>query len=227
MLMVIGAGLPRTGTISLKVALERLGFGPCYHMFELMHHPEHAERWQGVAGGEPAATWDQVFAGYRSAVDWPAAYFWRDLAAAYPAAKVILTVRDPRQWYASITEAFLRQFSAHDGSAAPAETPAPLVTLLPLLHRIREDMLGGPDLPGEDKAVEAFERHTAEVQRALPPDRLLTFEASQGWEPLCDFLGVRPPADEPYPHLNKTATTQRWVQNWETHEHRTAPFDQK
>jgi Sulfotransferase domain len=218
MLTVIGAGLPRTGTISLKKALERLGFGPCYHMIEMMQHPDHAARWQGVIDGEPA-DWDQLFAGYGSAVDWPAAYFWRELAAAYPSAKFVLGVRDPRRWYVSITEAFLRRFSS--GAADPAPVPEPLVPVLPLLHRIREDTLGGPGLPSEDEAVEAFERHVSEVQSTLPPERLLTFEASQGWGPLCDFLGVRPPAGEPYPRLNETATTQRWVRTWQTQEHNT------
>lgn len=100
MLEVIGAGFPRTGTTSLKAALERLGFGPCFHMFEVMAHPEQVDRWLSVVSGAPV-DWDRVFDGYRSSMDWPAGYFWREEAEAYPEAKVILTVRDPHQWYVS------------------------------------------------------------------------------------------------------------------------------
>jgi hypothetical protein len=104
-LEVIGVGYGRTGTLSLKTALERLGFGPCYHAVELMRHPEHQARWEAAFHGN--LQWAEVFAGYRSTVDFPGTAFWRELVDAYPEAKVILTVRDPQEWYASMRETFL------------------------------------------------------------------------------------------------------------------------
>ena len=106
MLEVIGVGYGRTGTLSLKTALERLGFGPCYHAVEFMRHPEHQARWEAAFRGDNPR-WEEVFAGYRSTVDFPGVAFWRELVDAYPEAKAILTVRDPKQWYASMRETFL------------------------------------------------------------------------------------------------------------------------
>jgi hypothetical protein len=105
LLEVIGAGYGRTGTLSLKSALETLGFGSCYHAVEFMSHPEHQARWQEAFQGNP--NWEEVFSGYRSTVDFPGTNFWRELVDAYPQAKVILTVRDPDEWYASMRETFL------------------------------------------------------------------------------------------------------------------------
>src|SRR5580765_8272638 len=104
---VIGAGLGRTGTLSLKLALEHLGFGPCYHMYEVYEHPEHAEAWiAAVSGGY--VNWRQVLDGYHSTVDWPACTFWRELLAWSPEAKVVLSVRDIDAWYASFTNTVQR-----------------------------------------------------------------------------------------------------------------------
>src|SRR5215212_7838314 len=100
-LEVIGAGFGRTGTMSLKVALEQLGYGPCYHMVELFEHPDHVERWEAAVRGEEPVDWEEVFAGYRATVDWPGAAFYKELSERYPEAKVILTVRDPDRWYES------------------------------------------------------------------------------------------------------------------------------
>src|SRR5881409_1359905 len=99
-LTVIGAGMPRTGTTSTKAALERLGFGPCYHMFEIIKNPDHVDRWLPAATGQPL-DWERVLRGYRATQDWPASHFWREQAAAYPEAKVVLTVRDPHSWFIS------------------------------------------------------------------------------------------------------------------------------
>jgi hypothetical protein len=212
---IIGAGLPRTGTSSLKSALERLGFGPTYHMFELMQHPEHAERWRPVLTGE-AADWDHVFAGYDSAVDFPASVYWQELAEAYPDAKVILTVRDPRRWHASVSSMTWPSPPAGDGPPDLGRVPEGMrrmFEVLPLLNGAAQRMLGADFTLGsqmdEEKAVEIFERHVENVRSALPADRLLVFEASDGWGPLCEFLGVEAPADDPYPHLNDADTLQR------------------
>lgn len=215
MLTVIGAGLPRTGTTSLKAALERLGFGPCHHMFELLQHPEQADRWRPVMTGE-SPDWERVFEGYRSAVDVPTAIYWRELAQAYPSAKIILTVRDPYRWHASVQNALTLTRPADAGTvpvtlqAMASGFPTNLAKEMQKLLGV-EWQLGAPI--DESYAVEAFNRHVAEVKAALPPGRLLVFEAGQGWGPLCDFLGVDAPTDEPFPHLNDTQTMQRFLQD--------------
>lgn len=208
MIEVIGAGLPRTGTLSLKCALERLGFGPCFHMKELHDHPELVDRWLPDV---PATRegWERVFAGYRSCADWPASFFWRQLAEAFPEAKVILTVRDPRSWYDSFRAMIrLRVATMAVAAAGPEELVfrTQFARLQPLLRRIACDTFGVGgfpyQMPSMRQAVAAFERHAQAVVDGLPPDRLLVFDVREGWEPLCAFLGVSVPADEPFPRLN-------------------------
>ncbi|MFI9550123.1 sulfotransferase family protein [Nonomuraea endophytica] len=212
MIQVIGAGLPRTGTTSLKAALERLGFGPCHHMQELRAHPEQAALWARAADGE--ADWTGLLEGYRAAVDWPGAHFWRPLTQAHPDAKVILSVRDPHTWYASLRDTVFALLS-HPG-AAPEEFKAVAVGMRPVLNRIWHDTFAttlDEPMPAEQHAVDVFNRHTAEVTAALPADRVLVYESGQGWEPLCAFLGVAIP-DEPYPRLNDRQSAQtrlRWT----------------
>jgi hypothetical protein len=99
-LEVIGAGFGRTGTKSLKAALEELGFDPCYHMSELFGHPEHVELWEAAARGK-SVDWNELLGGYRATTDWPACSFYEELMQSYPDAKVILTLRDPNRWYES------------------------------------------------------------------------------------------------------------------------------
>jgi hypothetical protein len=212
MLHVIGVGFGRTGTASLKVALEQLGFGPCYHMIELVEHPERVDEWIAAADGR--ADWDRVFAGYRSTVDWPGAAFWRGLVGAYPEAKVILTVRDPERWYDSASSTIFRRMRP------PASPAARLVGRLmlrsnPAMRRLgviprRLIWEGVFDGRFDDRAyaIEVFERHTREVRELVPPERLLTYEVSAGWGPLCDFLGVPVPAT-PFPRLNDAESFRR------------------
>jgi len=191
-LELIGAGLGRTGTMSLKFALEQLGFGPCHHMIELIQHPETASLWERAAAGE-AVDWEEVLAGYRAAVDWPACHFYRELAARYPAAKIILTVREPQSWYES-TQAtifhpqFLRETEqrASNGIVQQAILPA-------FEHRMHD----------RDHMIAVYERHNAEVRRRFPPERLLVFDVCDGWGPICRFLGVPVPA-QPFPRANTT-----------------------
>ncbi len=211
MLRVIGAGLPRTGTTSTKVALERLGLGPCYHMFEILTHPEHVDRWLPATEGG-IEDWDQVLAGYRSTQDWPASHFWRELAAAYPDAKVVLTVRDPHTWFPSMR--MLMTGPPAPGSVDTQDLPEAVRNALAGMQRLRPvlEMIGrscfgpdwhfGQDMTDERLAVEAFERHVATVQETVPAERLLVFDVREGWQPLCSFLGV-PVPEEPFPHLNE------------------------
>jgi len=195
-LEVIGAGFGRTGTLSLKLALERLGLGPCYHMLEVMENPEHAATWQDAVDGKPI-DWERLFAGYRSAVDWPAAAFWRELAVHYPRAKVILTLRDPDRWYESVEATIYRRM------IAPAVEPERVAQRRMARQLVLEQTFGGR-FADRAHAKAVFARHNDEVRSALPPKRLLVFEAADGWTPLGRFLGV-PVPDEPYPRTNSTA----------------------
>ncbi|GLW09159.1 sulfotransferase family protein [Microtetraspora sp. NBRC 13810] len=215
MIEVIGAGLPRTGTLSLKAALERLGFGPCYHMFEIYDHLELIDRWLPAVPDTPAG-WERVFAGYRSTLDWPASFFWREQAAAFPRAKVVLTVRDPAGWCTSFHNmiSLRAEPMPPDAPAAAVSFQASFARIQPLLGRIvratfGEDLRFPDELPSEEQAARAFDRHVATVRQSLPADRLLVFDVREGWEPLCAFLDVDVPAGEPFPRLNDIEATKR------------------
>lgn len=194
-LRVIGAGLGRTGTMTLKTALEMLGLGPCHHMIEVFANmPVQAPFWRVAASGA-AVDWDAGLAGYASSVDWPSAHFYRQLAAHYPQAKVILSRRNPESWYESMAETILKAmatpvFTASDGT----EPPMYFAKMI-----IANQTFGGDFSRGN--VIAAFERHNAAVIAAIPPERLLVFEAAQGWVPLCTFLGV-PVPDTPFPRIN-------------------------
>jgi hypothetical protein len=198
-LKIIGAGLGRTGTLSLKVALEQLGFARCYHMTEVLTHPQHVPFWDAAARGEPVA-WEKLFQGYQATVDWPGCNFYQEYLKLYPEAKVILTVRDPERWYDSARQTIYYVRRAFPGWLTP---------YLPRMRRFQVmiDRLiwdGCFDGQFEDRAhaIEVFRRHNEEVQRFVPPERLLVFEVSEGWGPLCSFLGVPVPEGRPFPHLN-------------------------
>jgi len=204
-LKVIGAGFGRTGTLSLAAALEELGFDRCYHMREVLAHLKHAPRWSAARRQEPL-DWDALFTGYQAAVDWPPCAFYRELMDRYPDAKVILTVRDAERWYESA-----RQTIWHVRNAF-----LPAAWLLPPMRRFTrmlDDVVWIGTFQGrfadKDYALAVFARHIEEVCRTVPPDRLLVYEVSQGWEPLCRFLGVPAPADRPFPHLNDSAEFHR------------------
>ncbi|MFE9280451.1 sulfotransferase family protein [Nocardiopsis alba] len=216
MVDVIGAGFPRTGTTSMKAALERLGLGPCHHMSEVLESSSLADRWAAIAS-TPAGEvdWVRLMEGWRSGVDWPLSFFWRELADAFPDTRILLTVRDPYRWYASmhatIFEAIRESVRAPDDQLLPEE----LTTILPLLDRMWNAHFGvGPgEVPDEATAVAAFERHTARVRAEVPADRLLVYRVGQGWEPLCAFLGVDVP-DEPFPRLNDTEAMLAKQEEW-------------
>lgn len=192
-LRIIGAGFGRTGTHSLKLALETLGFGPCYHMMECLTKG-HQAAWERVHESG-TADWDELLRGYPSAVDWPSAHFWSELAEHYPDARLILTVRDPERWYQSVLDTIYPL-------TPKAKEQRGLATKL-----IWQGVFGGRF---EDKAhaLEVFERHNETVKRSIDPARLLVFESSDGWEPLCRFLECDVPK-EPYPHSNTTEAFQK------------------
>lgn len=189
-LKVIGAGYGRTGTLSLKLALERLGFGPCYHMVEVFKNPEAPGWWIDAAEGRP--DWGKIFAGYEATVDWPSATFYRELAAAYPQAKVILTERDAEAWFRS-TQATI----------FPNDTPTDTEQMFPRMVSKVIAPLFGHRMRDRDTVIDVYRRHNATVREVIAADRLLVYEVSQGWEPLCAFLGA-PVPDEPMPKVNAT-----------------------
>ncbi len=201
-LEIIGAGFGRTGTNSLKLALEQLGFGPCHHMFEVRENPALLPDWEAAANGE-AIDWHQVFDGYRSQVDWPGARYWRELAATFPDAKVILTVREPQGWFDSVQATIWPVMEARG-----RHENAHMNALAEMAYRTIVVPIFGGRLNERDHAIRVFEAHIAEVQATIPADRLLTFDVAEGWQPLCDFLGVDVP-DTPFP---KTNTSQEFAE---------------
>ncbi len=209
---VIGAGFGRTGTMSLKVALEELGFGPCYHMIELFGHPEHVELWEAASQRKPV-DWGELFSGYRATTDWPACSFYKELMERYPDAKVILTVRDPDRWYESTYNTIYgmrRMISSPIFRLAAPFRPGLSRAAKMNDQLIWEETFGG-SLEDRQRAIEVFERHNQEVRRHVPPDKLLVYEVKEGWQPLCKFLGVEVPKDKPFPHLNDTDTFRKMV----------------
>jgi hypothetical protein len=204
-LKVIGSGFGRTGTLSLKHALEELGLGPCYHMEEVMKTPAHVSIWHDAALGLPV-DWAALFSDYASAVDFPASVVYRELMTAFPDAKVVHTVRDADRWYESTLE------TIHRGRTM---APALVQRLVPVIAKWVDmvDLLvweGIFDGRFEDRAhaIACYDAWTAEVIATVPPDRLLVFEVGEGWEPLCEFLGVLRP-DAPFPRVNDRESMRR------------------
>ena len=189
-LKVVGSGLGRTGTKSMQTALNMLGLGPCHHMVEVFQNPESRFLWIDASKGKP--NWDAIFANYQSMVDYPGAHYWRELAAHYPDAKVLHTVRDPDQWFES-TQATI---FAPDG---PGTKPGPFSDFFASFLSDFGDKL-------HDRAfmTDYFRRHTDNVVHTIPKERLLIYQVGEGWNPLCKFLGVPVPA-EAFPSENSRA----------------------
>jgi hypothetical protein len=196
-LEVIGAGFGRTGTLSLKRALERLGFGRCYHMVEVFEHPEHMDVWAAAHRGE-AVDWEALFDGYRAAVDWPSCNLWREQMEAFPQAKVILSTRDPEGWYASVCNTILPATLDAAASDDPARRRFGEWANEIIWNRVFDGRMDD-----REHALAVYRAHVDRVRAEVPGDRLLVFEAGQGWEPLCAFLGV-PVPEEDYPRSNST-----------------------
>jgi hypothetical protein len=202
-LQVIGVGMHRTGSMSVKAALERLGYGPCYHGMEALRRSRDGDHWMAAyeAGGQ--YDWSRIFAGYRATMDWPTIYFWEQLAAAYPDAKIVLTVRDPDSWWHSHAEMFRRGLalgeSRTDDQRRWAEESG-FARMEQALGTVAAGTFDGR-IFDKDRCQRIFEKHNAHVQAAVPPERLLVYRVQEGWDPLCRFLGVDAP-DEPFPRVN-------------------------
>lgn len=194
---VIGAGYGRNGTMSLKLALEKLGFDKCYHMMELDQAKDEDVAWVALNRGEDV-DFDKLFEGYQASVDWPSCNFWREQMAAYPEAKVILSERDPEAWYASIMKTIYASSVAlrdHENKDAMQQRRSDMVFEL-----IWDGLFDGR-LEDKQHVIDVYLAHNQRVKDEVPADKLLVFESSLGWPPLCEFLGV-PVPDEPYPKTN-------------------------
>ncbi len=198
-LELIGAGLGRTGTLSLKAALERIGHGPCYHMIEVLAAPERGRHWleQTQSGSHD---WDAIFHGYRATVDWPAAAFWRELVERYPDAKVLLSLRDADGWYDSVMNTIYPVMKQGPRERAP-ET---LHDFHEMVYALIFERTFEGRLKDRAHAKRVFEEHNQTVIDAIPASRLLVYQPGDGWEPICRVLDV-PVPDEDVPHLNDKA----------------------
>jgi len=186
----VGAGLGRTGTMSLQRALERLLAQPCYHMLEVFRRPQDVAVWHRALQGQ-MPDWYSLFAGYGAAVDWPVAAFWKEISTAFPDAIVVLSLRDPQAWWSSASATIFQSLSRLEDDRR---------LMIEDLFRSRFT----PSLADKDACIAAYERHVAEVRKDAPPQRLVEWHPRQGWEPLCAALRM-PVPDEPFPHENTTS----------------------
>ncbi|MCB9591127.1 MAG: sulfotransferase family protein [Sandaracinaceae bacterium] len=191
-LRIIGAGLGRTGTHSLKLALEQLLGAPCHHMVEVIQNPSQVPGWTAAARGE-AVEWSEILSGYAAAVDWPAAAFWPEIAEAFPDSIILMSTRDPESWWESASQTIFR------GDGPPIPGAGEMIQLI-LAGRFT------PNRQDKDAVLEAFHRHYEHVRRTAPADRLVEWTARDGWGPICEALGVAIP-DAPFPRSN---TREDW-----------------
>jgi hypothetical protein len=200
---VIGAGYGRTGTMSLKAALEQLGFGPSFHMIDLVREPEPLPSWQAAAAGEPV-DWTEVLAGWESTVDWPGCTFWEQMADTWPDAPILLSVRDPDAWYRScLNSIHAAKEMALRGELEGGTEDAPDPAVVQFINGLIWNGTFDGRFLEKDYALDVFHRHNEDVRGKVPSGRLLVYEITEGWAPLCSFLGV-PVPDGPMPHLNDT-----------------------
>lgn len=182
MLKVIGAGFGRTGTLSLKRALEMLGYGPCYHMLEVLNHPQHDQLWlEAIRGSDPK--WPAVFRDFQATVDWPSSFFWRELSLAYPEAKIILTLRDEDEWYESVREtifATLERFDDQDGSGFSEHR---LMTRELIFKHVFGDRFDDAD-----HVRSVYRANNENVRASISKDRLLVYKPGDGWGPAVSFF---------------------------------------
>ena len=208
-LKVIGAGFGRTGTSSMKAALEQIGFGSCCHASDILFDDSKVRQWCQVVDGDDV-NWDSIFEGYQSTVDWPASAFYVQQMNAFPQARVILTIRDPETWYRSTLETIY--------PISHLMAPRWLGALSGRIRRQRRLVFGAiwdGQMQGrfmdKDAAIRIFDEHIETVKQTVPGERLLVFDVREGWGPLCEFLGVAEIPDTPFPHVNESAELKRIV----------------
>jgi len=188
-LKIIGSGFGRTGTMSTKMALEQLGFGPCHHMVEVMGNPVQPTYWADFARGKEM-DWAEVFADYTAQVDFPGAAVWHELSIAFPDARVIHTERPEDDWWASYSTTIGKFFVHRENIPLPPAIAAIFETMDDLLVR---RVFGGLD---RETSIAAYRRNNEKVRATVPADKLLIFSPTDGWDPLCRFLDVPVPATD-------------------------------
>ncbi|MFX1256095.1 MAG: sulfotransferase family protein [Promethearchaeota archaeon] len=203
---IIGAGFGRTGTTSLKAALEELGFSPCYHMSRVITHPRHVKIWLYAAQNRQV-NWKNFLRNYEATLDFPACLFYKELMTTYPDAKVLLSVRDPQKWYDSVYQTIY----------ATTRIPRWLIRAFPpiqwfdeMAHAVVWDGLFHGQFEDRDYAISVFNQHLEEVKTVVSPKNLLVFNVKEGWRPLCEFLDV-PIPNKSFPHLNDKVRIQKWI----------------
>ena len=212
-LKVIGAGYGRTGTLSLKTALEALGFGPCYHMEDVMKRPSRTRTWQKIVHGA-TPNWDAVFDGYQATVDWPGCNYYKELMTAYPDAKVILSVRDPERWYDSAYNTIYGLTKIKNAHRVPL-----VGQHIDFINGLVWDGVFNGRFEERGYVIQVFNENIENVKATVPPERLLVFNVKEGWEPLCNFLDV-PVPERPFPHVNDRKVMEkrlrdiRFVAKW-------------
>ena len=199
-LRIVGAGLGRTGTNSLKVALETLLGGRCYHMYEAAQRDADTPVWERAVRGEPV-DWPGFLHDFTASVDWPACSFWREIRAANPGALVLLSSRDsPEEWWESMRRTIIPRLHLEDG-----EDPA-TARRRAMMRKLMSERFS-PRWTQREAAIEAYEGHGAEVRARVPATELIDWRPRDGWGPICSALGV-PVPDEPFPHVNSAAEFQ-------------------
>ncbi|MEM1435617.1 MAG: sulfotransferase family protein [Pseudomonadota bacterium] len=196
-LKIIGAGFGRTGTLSLKFALEQLGFDPCYHMMEVGNNPDHLERWREAGRGE-LPDWSSFFGDYQASVDWPSCNWWREQLAAFPEARVILSTRDSAAWYRSVMSTIYPFSCAGRDSDDPARQAGARMAFEVIWNGVFDGRMDD-----QDHVIAVYEAHNAAVRAEVPAAQLLEYQPGQGWDPLCQFLKC-PVPETPYPSTNST-----------------------
>ena len=212
---VIGAGWGRTGTSSLKRALEILGFGPCYHMAEVIKN-EDALLWSKyIANSTNKDLLHTLLGGngYRSTCDYPSSAFWKEQVELYPEAKVVFTTRDPKKWYKSCSDTVFQVQPNRPGTSLAVK--AAMAAGIPCkgFDKMLDKLIGERFLHGdwsEEHVIGAYNAHCEDVLNSFPADKFLIFDVKDGWAPLCEFLGVDIP-DLPFPHANETAAFQKII----------------
>jgi len=196
--------------MSIKAALEELGYGPCYHMKIAIYRPHHLQFFMRAWRGKKVK-WKRFFRGYHSVVDWPACSFYKELMAEFPDAKILLNVRDPEAWYDSMYDTIY------------AIQPSFPFWFPPVVRKLHDDIIWNGHFKGnfEDRqiAIAAYVDWTDEVKKTVPPDRLLVYNVEDGWAPLCNFLGIPVPEVKAFPHINERKSFQRVIRllkvlNW-------------
>ena len=205
-LQVIGTGQARTGTTSLKEALEHLGFGKCYHMFELMNHPDQLIYFEKAERGEEV-NWDELLEGYHSACDMPIIGYYKQVIEKYKDAKVIHTTRDAESWYKSMTDTVFWAVKPSPGRILNMMIRLPFSSTLRKRLRILKyngrmvHKFFGKDLKNKEKVISYFNEYESQVYKTIPKEKLLVYNVKSGWEPLCKFLNVPVPS-MPFPKSN-------------------------